>query len=112
MAKLIKNNIAYNTAPSSAKLLPYDNTESGLTATNVQDAVDEISGSRDLDDLADVTITTPTDGQVLKYDNGTWVNANDDTGVDELSELSDVTISSATSGQILKYNGSKWLRDR
>jgi hypothetical protein len=34
-------------------------------------------GGGSLDDLTDVTITTPADGQVLTYDNGTgeWVNA-------------------------------------
>ena len=41
----------------------------------------EISGGSDvsqsnLDDLADVVITTPADGEVLTYDSatGTWVN--------------------------------------
>lgn len=28
-----------------------------------------------LSDLSDVTLTSPVNGQVLKYDNGTWVNA-------------------------------------
>jgi hypothetical protein len=30
----------------------------------------------DLDDLSDVTITSPTDGQALVYDNGDWVNGD------------------------------------
>lgn len=36
----------------------------------------------DLDDLGDVTITTPTNGQVLKYDSESskWVNANESGG--------------------------------
>ena len=39
------------------------------------------SNVEDLDDLSDVTLTSPSDGQVLKYDNGTWVNANDNQGI-------------------------------
>jgi hypothetical protein len=36
-----------------------------------------VGGGGSLDDLTDVTITTPSDGDVLTYDNGTgeWVNA-------------------------------------
>jgi hypothetical protein len=55
---------------------------SGLntTATNLVDAINETlsaaGGSADLDDLGDVVITTPADGQALVYDSGTsqWVN--------------------------------------
>lgn len=32
-------------------------------------------GSSTLAGLSDVTLTSPTDGQVLTYDNGTWINA-------------------------------------
>ena len=33
-----------------------------------------------LSELSDVTLTSPVNGQVLKYDNGTWVNANESGG--------------------------------
>lgn len=33
-----------------------------------------------LSELSDVTLTSPVNGQVLKYDNGTWVNANETGG--------------------------------
>ena len=38
----------------------------------------------DLDDLSDVNISSPSDGQILKYDNASskWVNANNSGGVD------------------------------
>ena len=51
----------------------YDNTDSGLTATNVQDAIDEIST---IEGLTDVNIVSPSDGNVLVYDatNQEWVN--------------------------------------
>lgn len=57
--------------------VPYDNTDSGLTATDVQEAIDELAdnaGSSTLSGLSDVTITSPTTDQVLKYDGSKWVN--------------------------------------
>lgn len=33
-----------------------------------------------LSELSDVTLSSPVNGQVLKYDNGTWVNANESGG--------------------------------
>lgn len=53
----------------------YDNTNSGLSATNVQDVIDEISV---IDGLTDVNISSPTDGQALIYDatNQKWVNGS------------------------------------
>lgn len=60
-----------------------------------------------LADLTDTAISSPTNGQVLKYDSASskWVNADN-----PLSNLSDANISSATNGQTLKYNGTsgKW----
>ena len=113
MAKIVKNNISYTSIPSSASMLPYDNHDSGLDATNVKDAIDELAeggtGVRTLEGLDDVTISSVTTGQVLKYDGTDWVNANDSGGVSALDELTDVDISSATNGQVLKYNGSEWV---
>lgn len=37
-------------------------------------------GATDLDDLSDVTISSAITGQILKYNNGTWENANESTG--------------------------------
>ena len=54
-----------------AEEISYDNATSGLTATDVNDAIDEIDNvldNLDLDDLQDVTIDTPLDGHVLRYD--------------------------------------------
>jgi len=66
----------------TASDITYDNTESGLTADNVQDAIDEVVGDAvtDISDLSDVSISSATSGQILKYDNGVWVNANESTG--------------------------------
>lgn len=44
MATLIQNGTVITGAVSKSKNIPYDNTSSsGLTATNIQDAIDELS---------------------------------------------------------------------
>lgn len=66
-----------------------------------------------LDDLSDVTITTPSDNQVLTYDanSGEWINANAQGGATALNNLSDVSISTPTDGQVLVYdaNADEWV---
>lgn len=60
--------IAENILPPNAEDIAYDNTESGLTATNVQDAIDEVISSQSeviADTMADLTenkTATVTDG--------------------------------------------------
>ena len=64
-----------------------------------------------LDNLTDVTINTPTDGQVLQYNaaSSKWENATIQTVV-ALSGLTDVTLTSLQNGQTLLYDSttSKW----
>ena len=64
----------------------------------------------DLDDLNDVTITLPTDGQALVFDSvsGDWVN---ETPASTVDSLTDTTISSPASGESLVYNGSAWINE-
>ena len=60
----------------------------------------------------DVNISSPTDGQVLKYDNATskWVNGTGGGGGSStLAGLQDVTITSPTSGQVLYFDGDEWI---
>lgn len=54
-------------------------------------------GGGALDDLTDVTITTPTTGQVLKYNGTAWVNDTDATGAGSLSDgdKGDITVSAS-----------------
>ena len=62
----------------------------------------------ELDELHNVLITTPSNGQALVYDSalGVWKNA---TPVNSLSGLSDVSLSSPATNEVLKYNGSAWV---
>lgn len=73
----------------------------------------EHSSTSTLTALADVSITTPTDGQSLIYDANTtkWVNGSGTSAMGALDDLTDVTITSATDGQVLSYddNSSEWV---
>lgn len=87
-----------------------------FTNKTVLGGMEELKGElvSDLTDLGDVNISSPTNGQILKYDDvsGKWVNGNGGGGgASALTDLTDVTLTSPTSGQFLKYDGSKWVND-
>lgn len=61
-----------------ADAVTYDNVTSGLTADDVQAAIDELAATPavgSLDDLTDVVITSPTTADRLRYDGTNWVNS-------------------------------------
>lgn len=89
-----------------------------FTAENMNDLEERIynatrggggGGASSLEDLSDVAITTPTDGQALIYDSTAqkWKNASGG-GASSLNDLTDVAISSPAIGQVLTYNGASW----
>ena len=43
-------------------------------------AVDQALSDASINDFSDVTISSPSSGQVLKYSGGKWVNGTDDIG--------------------------------
>ena len=51
MPKIIKNGVTYIGTSDNAAAVSYDNTSSGLTATNVQGAIDEVN-AKDASDIA------------------------------------------------------------
>jgi len=71
------------------------------------------AGAEELSDLSDIDISSPTTGQVLKYDGAVWVNGTDSAGttISSIDDINDVTITSAASGQFLKWNGTAWVND-
>lgn len=89
-----------------------NNLLSGATAHNRSG--DQIVGAvtvpDTLDDLTDVEITSPTAGQVLKFDGSKWVNGTGGGGASALDDLTDVDITTPTDKQGLVYNGTsqKW----
>ncbi len=62
------------------------------------------AGVSSLDDLSDVSITSPTTLQVLRYNGATWVNANQD-----LDDLNNVIITAPATNAFLKYDGADWV---
>ena len=61
-----------------------------------------------LNDVGDVTITSATSGQFLKWNGSAWVNDSIPT-INTLDDVGDVTITSASSGQVLQWNGTAWV---
>jgi hypothetical protein len=62
-----------------------------------------------ISDVVDVNISSPVDGQVLRYQGGEWVNTADGVGDDGIGDLSDVAVSSPTIGQLLSFDGTNWV---
>lgn len=81
----------------------------GVVPTNTTYWMLNASGSAVayINDIGDVVITNPTNGQVLMYNRTTqkWVN-----GTLTLNSLTDTQFASLTNGQVLKYNSTsqKW----
>ena len=76
------------------------------TQTTLGDEIEEgAGGASALDDLTDVDLTTPADGEVLTYDSasGKWVNAEIETAT-SLEELTDTDITTPDDGDILVYD--------
>lgn len=65
----------------------------------------------ELDELHDVRIASPTNGQVLKYNGTLWVNDTDNAGtsINSLDDVGDVVLTSLASGEVLAYNGTNWV---
>jgi hypothetical protein len=66
-----------------------------------------------INDIGDVVITSPTEGQVLKYNGTNWINSTDNAGttITSLDDIGDVSIGEPASGQFLKWSGSAWVND-
>ena len=85
----------------------------GIDITNNVISATGGGGASALDDLTDVDINSPTNGQALVYDagNDVWVNGSaGGGGSSSLAELTDVALATPTDGQALCYDAStqKW----
>lgn len=84
----------------------------GITITGNVISATGGGGSTALDDLTDVDISNPSNGQALIYDsaNSKWINGTGG-GSSTLAGLTDVTVTLPTDGQMLKYDSTsdKWL---
>ena len=68
------------------------------TASDTEGNITINAGNTDLDDLADVTISTPSSGQFLKWNGSAWIN----------DSISGISVSSPSAGDMVYYNGSAW----
>ena len=66
------------------------------------------SSIAELNDIGDVNISNPQNGQSLVYDatNEEWVNSQGTSQIDELNDIGDVDITTPTNGQALVYNST------
>lgn len=76
-----------------------------VTSEGVKNAIDGIAIPDELNDLSDVTTTTPASGEALVWDGTKWVNGTPTLDVDDLN---DVTITTPSDGEILVYNNGTW----
>ena len=86
--------------------LPSSPVDERIPASAIKGLPD--SSVHDLDDLTDVSIVGPVDGQVLQYDDSTDQFTNQTPSQGDLNGLSDVAISNPTDGDQLTYDGSNW----
>lgn len=90
-------------------LVAYNGELSELFRINLND----LSAVTELDDLSDVSITTPADGEVLTYDANAneWVNGTVPTPSEALDDLTDVTLTTPSNGDVLTYDSTaqEWV---
>ena len=89
------NNVIFDAAPTPGHGVPYTVTSEGIDAAIPQD----------LDDLNDVTTTTPASGEALVWDGTKWVNG---TPTLDVEDLDNVTITTPSNGDIMVYNNGTW----
>jgi hypothetical protein len=88
-------------------------TQGGIAVDTLNGGSGE-PGATTINELSDVVITTPTNGQVLKFQNGVWINAADlqgEQGAAALEELENIEITNIADGQVLRWNNvsQKWV---
>ena len=69
------------------------------TSSDTEGNITITRGNMDLDDLADVTLTSIQSNQYLKWNGSAWVNDTIAAGI---------TITSPNAGDMVYYNGSAW----
>lgn len=92
------NAVIFDAAPTPGHGVGYVVTSEGIAAAI----------PTDLDDLSDVNITSPTQGEALVFDeHGNIVNGTVST-VGNLDDLSDVDTTGKATGDSLRYIGNEW----
>ena len=119
-----------NTDNQTASAVDYSNSNSGLAANNVQDAIDEVSSSSELPSTATINDVLTWDGSawVAQVNDGFEANTDQQTAsdvdysnsnsglaannvqdaIDEVSSSSELP-STATTNDVLTWDGSAWV---
>jgi len=92
------------TATNNYFLKVNTSANSGLTWSTLSETVN-------LTGLSDVTISSPSSGQVLKYNGNEWINDADAAGtsINSLDDIGDVSVTGVVAGKVLQYNGNAWV---
>lgn len=96
----------YTLPPADASTLGGVKIGQGISVTADGTISTSGGGVSSLDDLTDVTISSATSGQVLKYNGSQWVNGTGGGGASALNDLTDVAVTTPTAGQTLVYDTS------
>ena len=88
-------NVVFDNTPTAGHGVGF-----AVTSEGVLNAIPD-----ELDDLSDVTTTTPASGEALIWDGTKWTNG---TPTLDVGDLDDVTITTPTDGEILVYNNGVW----
>ena len=99
------NAVIFDAAPTAGHGVGYAVTSEGVK--NADDALAALIPT-DLDDLDDVTTSSPTSGEALVWDGTKWVNGTVST-VGDLDDLSDVDTTGKQTGDCLRYDGNDWI---
>ena len=102
------NNVIFDNDPTTGHGIGYTVTSEGIK-TAIDNAIGGLSIPDELNDLSDVNITSPTQGEALVFDaDGNIVNGTVST-VGNLDDLSDVDTTGKQEGDSLRYNGVEWV---
>ena len=79
-----------------------------VTSEGVKTALDNLPIPDELDDLSDVSTSSPVSGEALVWDGTKWTNGTVST-VGNLDDLSDVDTTGKAVGDSLRYDGIEWI---
>ena len=113
---LLNNDAGYITDAGVTKIIAGDSIEvtptEGTGEVKIDVAIDASGVVIELDDLDDVNVPTPDDGDVLAWNGSEWVSAAAppaDISGSSINQLNDVDASGAADGDMLIWDGTNWV---
>ena len=113
---LLNNDAGYITDAGVTKIIAGDSIEvtpaDGTGEVKIDVAIDASGVVLNLDDLNDVNVPTPDDGDVLAWNGSEWVSAAAppaDISGSSINQLNDVDASGAADGDMLIWDGTNWV---